>query len=111
MKNTQSDGGFDGIVVFRTLGYIVGLPCFIVGTALFMLGLSMAQAELVVSASLLYSVALVAIGGRVVLLRWPPRTERQAFLIAVGSVLVAALVCLLINSVLWALSLPGGFSG
>ena len=102
---------FDGIVLFLALGFIVGLPCFIVGTALFMLGFSTANSDLVSVASLLYGVAIAAIGGRGVLRRYPPKSEGQALMIGAGAMVVIASGYCLINAIFWALHLPGGFGG
>ena len=109
--NIPSDVGFDGIVLFLALGFIVGLPCFIVGTALFMLGFSTANADLVSMASLLYGVSLSALGGRVVLRKYPPQTERQALLLGGGALVVSASCFGALNATFWALHLPNGFGG
>ncbi len=110
-KNNPSNVDFDGIVLFLALGFIVGLPCFIVGTALFMLGFSTQNAVLVGAASLLYGIALAAIGGRVVLRKYPPSTESQALVLGVGALVVMAAVYGVLNAIFWLLHLPSGFGG
>ncbi len=79
-----------GVTLFRTLGYVVGLPSFIVGTAVFMLGFTLTDTDIINVACILYSLALVSIGGRPVLLRLNPQNEREAFKIAILSILVGA---------------------
>lgn len=110
-KNNPSNGDFDGIMLFLALGFIVGLPCFIVGTALFMLGFSTQNPVLVGAASLLYGIAFAAIGGRVVLRKYPPSTESQALLVGAGALAVIAGVYGVLNAIFWLLHLPGGFGG
>lgn len=110
-KNNLSNVDFDGTLLFLALGFIVGLPCFIVGTALFMLGFSTENSVLVSVASLLYGIALAAIGGRVVLRKYPPSRESQALLCAVGALAVIASVYSVLNAIFWLLHLPGGFGG
>jgi hypothetical protein len=111
VKNNPSNVDFDGIVLFLALGFIVGLPSFIVGTALFMLGFSTQNSVLVSAASLLYGIALAAIGGRVVLRKYPPSTEGQALLVGAGALAVIASVFGVLNAIFWLLHLPGGFGG
>ena len=108
-SKAASDLDFDGIVLFRALGYIVGLPCFIVGTALFMLGFSTTDGALVGVASLLYSVALTAIGGRKVLARFEPTTEWQALVVGASSLGAILVLYALLNTIFWALHLTNGF--
>ena len=110
-KNNASNVDFDGIVLFLALGFIVGLPCFIVGTALFMLGFSTENSVLVSVASLLYGIALAAIGGRVVLRKYPPSTEIQALVFGVGALSVIASGYGALSAIFWLLHLPGGFGG
>ncbi len=110
-KNTPSNVDFDGVALFLALGFIVGLPCFIVGTALFMLGFATENADLVSVASLLYGVALAALGGRVVLRKYPPQTERQALLLGAGALAVSAGCYGVLNATFWTFHLPGGFGG
>lgn len=80
-----------GVTLFRTLGYVVGLPSFIVGTAVFMLGFALMDAAILNVACILYSLALVSIGGRPVLLRLSPQNETQALKIAALSLAAGAL--------------------
>jgi len=110
-KNTSLNVDFDGVMLFLALGFIVGLPCFIVGTALFMLGFSTENSDLVSVASLLYGIALAAIGGRVVLRKYPPKTEGQALIIGIGALAVSASCYGVLNATFWTLHLPGGFGG
>jgi hypothetical protein len=111
MKNTSSNVDFDGIVLFLALGFIVGLPCFIVGTALFMLGFSTENSDLISTASLLYGVALSALGGRVILRKYPPQSERQALLLGAGALVVSAGCYAILNATFWTFHLPSGFGG
>jgi dolichol kinase len=111
VKNNLSNVDFDGILLFLALGFIVGLPSFIVGTALFMLGFSTENSVLVGVASLLYGIALAAIGGRVVLRKYPPSSESQALVIGVGALGVMATVYGVLNAIFWLLHLPSGFGG
>jgi hypothetical protein len=110
-KNDASNEDFDGTVLFLALGFIVGLPCFIVGTALFMLGFSIENSVLVSVASVLYGIALAAIGGRVVLRKYPPSTEGQALVIALSALAVIASVYGALQALFGLLHLPGGFGG
>ncbi len=80
-----------GVTLFRTLGYIVGLPSFIVGTAVFMLGFALKDTDILNIACVLYSLAFVSIGGRPVLLRLNPQNEIQALKIAALSLVAGAL--------------------
>ena len=97
----DSDGwDIDGIAVFKALGYIVGLPAFMVGTALFMLGFSVLNPTVLNAACWLYSVAATAMGGRFVLIRVNPRHERQAFLLALGSLATMGLIYALLSGAL-----------
>jgi len=111
VKNTPSNVDFDGTVFFLALGFMVGLPCFIVGTALFMLGFSTENADLVSIASLLYGIALSALGGRVILRKYPPQTERQALLLGAGALVVSAGCYGVLNATFWTFHLPSGFGG
>lgn len=111
VKNTPSNVDFDGVVLFLALGFLVGLPCFIVGTALFMLGFSTENADLVSIASLLYGIALSALGGRVILRKYPPQTERQALLLGAGALFVSAGCYGVLNATFWTFHLPSGFGG
>ncbi len=83
MEETSSDWEFDGLTLFRALGYVVGLLSFIVGTALFMLGFSLANLTLIQVASGLYSLAAISLLGRIVVFRLKPKNESQAALLAV----------------------------
>lgn len=76
-----------GVTLFRALGYIVGLPSFMVGTALFMLGFSLTDKIVLNIACILYSLAFIAIVGRPVLLKLNPKNEKQAIQIAALSML------------------------
>lgn len=80
-----------GVMLFRALGYVVGLPSFIVGTAIFMLGFAVIDTDILNIACMLYSLALVSIGGRPVLLRLNPKNEIQALKVACLSILAGAL--------------------
>lgn len=99
----------DGITLFRAMGYVVGLLAFFVGTAMFMLGFSLSSDGLVSAACMLYSIALTAIGGRIVLVRLNPSHARQAAWIAIGSLVFAGAIFALLTALLWLFDLPGGF--
>ncbi len=91
-----------GIALFRTLGYVVGLPSFIVGTALFMLGFALTDTDILHAACILYSLALIAIGGRPALPRLNPKNEVQALYIAIGAVIVGCICYALLLTILTA---------
>ena len=110
-KKPSSNVDFDGVVLFLALGFIVGLPCFIVGTALFMLGFSTNNPDLVSIASLLYGIAVSALGGRMILRKYPPQTERQALLLGAGALVVSAGCYGVLNATFWTFHLPSGFGG
>jgi hypothetical protein len=90
-KEASKTWDLEGVTLFRALGYVVGLPSFIVGTAVFMLGFALRDADILNVACLLYSLALIAIGGRPVLLRLNPQNEIHALKIASLSILAGAL--------------------
>lgn len=93
-------GDIPVVTLFRALGYAVGLPSFIVGTAIFMLGFSLQNIEFINVGCILYSVALVAIGGRPVLLRLNPQSEIQAIKISALSLICGSLFYLLLLIIL-----------
>ena len=80
------------VTLFRALGYVIGLPSFMVGTALFMLGFSVTDSFILNIACVLYSLAFIAIVGRPVLLRLNPQNEKQALKIVALS-LTSGLLC------------------
>ncbi len=91
-KVVLNESDFDGIVVFRALGFIVGLLSFMVGTAFFMLGYSLNRESLSIVGCILYSLSLVSILGRPFLSRVNPTNEWQALgvvavVLATGSLL------------------------
>lgn len=94
-----------GVTLFRALGYVVGLPSFIVGTAVFMLGFALMDAGILNVACILYSLALIAIGGRPVLLRLNPQNEIQALKIAVLCLVTGALCYGVLIAILTALGI------
>ncbi len=91
-----------GVTLFRTLGYVVGLPSFIVGTALFMLGFALTDTNILHAACTLYSLALIAIGGRPALLRLKPHNEMAALKIAVAAGLIGCVCYAILLAVLTA---------
>ena len=100
MEETSSDWEFSGITFFRALGYVIGLLSFIVGTAIFMLGFSLTNSTLVEVASVLYSLSVMSLTGRIVIQRLKPRNEIQAVyvalaMMAVGGVIFAGLSLLI----------------
>lgn len=74
-----------GVTFFRTLGYVVGLPSLIIGIVLFVLGYAFMDISILHTACLLCSLALIAIGGRPVLLQLKPQNKSQAFNIVLGA--------------------------
>ena len=92
-----------GVTLFRTLGYVVGLPSFIVGTAIFMLGFALTDADILNIACILYSLAFISIGGRPVLSRLSPQNEIQALKIAALSILAGTVFYALLLAALTAL--------
>lgn len=94
-----------GVTLFLTLGYIVGLPSFIVGTAVFMLGFALKDTDILNIACVLYSLAFVSIGGRPVLLRLNPQNEIQALKIAALSLVAGALCYGILLAILTAIGI------
>ena len=92
MDETPSDWEFNGVTLFRALGYVVGLLSFMVGTAIFMLGFSLANETLVRVASFLYSLAIVSLAGRLVIERLKPKNEIQAVWVGVAMLCGGGLV-------------------
>jgi len=97
---TDLTGDLPGVTLFRALGYVVGLPSFIVGTAIFMLGFALNDTGLINVGCILYSVALVSIGGRPVILRLNPQNEIQAIKIATLSIICGSLFYLVLLIIL-----------
>ncbi|QEI05006.1 hypothetical protein FXN63_03470 [Pigmentiphaga aceris] len=96
----------DALTISRALGYVVGLPSFILGTATFMLGFALMRGSILNVACVLYSVSAAAIGWRVSAGRWRPKTGwaalRLAMLIGLGALLIYAML----RSVLWLSGVP-----
>lgn len=92
MKETSSDWELSGITIFRALGYVVGLLSLIVGTALLMLGFTLANTTLIHVATGLYSLAVAALVGRIVIERFKPQNEIQAALVGLAMMGVGGLV-------------------
>ena len=88
---TSLSADLAGVTLFRTLGYIVGLPSFIVGTAFFMLGFALADTGRLHIACVLYSLAFVSIAGRPAIRRLKPQNEIQALKIAAFAALAGVL--------------------
>jgi len=91
-----------GVTLFRALGYVVGLPSFIVGTALFMLGFALTDTDILHAGCMLYSLAFIALVGRPVLLRLNPQNEIQALNIAVAAVVVGGISYAILLAILTA---------
>jgi len=102
ISSTDLIGDRPATTLFRALGYVVGLPSFIVGTAIFMLGFALEGIELINVGCILYSLAFVSIGGRSVLLRLNPQNEMQAIKIAALSVIFGLLFYLVLLIILTA---------
>lgn len=100
---TELIGDIPVVTLFRAFGYVVGLPSFFVGTAIFMMGFALKDTELINAGCILYSLALVAIGGRPVLLRLNPKNEIRAMKIAALSIVCGALFYLVLLMILTAL--------
>jgi len=92
MEETSSDWEFSGLTIFRALGYVVGLLSFMVGTALFMLGFSLSNVTLIQVASVLYSLAVISLAGRIVIDRIRPQNETHAALLAVAMLCSAGII-------------------
>ncbi len=84
------------LTISRALGYVVGLPSFILGTATFMLGFALMRGSILNVACVLYSVSAAAIGWRVSAGRWRPAhgwaAARLAALVGMGALMVYALL-------------------
>lgn len=102
----QNTSDFDGVMVFRALGYVVGLLSFMVGTAIAMLAYSLQNPSLGSTACVLYSLAIVALAGRPVLRKLNPSTEWQALAIILGVLVVGSLLFLLLRTVFLWIGLP-----
>ena len=102
----QNTSDFDGVMVFRALGYVVGLLSFMVGTAIAMLAYSLQNPSLGSTACVLYSLAIVALAGRPVLRKINPSTEWQALAIILGVLVVGCLLFLLLRTVFQWIGLP-----
>jgi len=89
------------LTISRALGYVVGLPSFILGTATFMLGFALMRGSILNVACVLYSVSTAAIGWRVSAGRWRPANgwaaARLAVLVGMGALLIYAVL----RGVLW----------
>jgi hypothetical protein len=105
MNETSSDWEFSGVTLFRALGYVVGLLSFMIGTAIFMLGFSLSSTVLVQTASVLYSLAIASLLGRVVIERVNPRNEMQAAGVAVMMFVLAGCVYAALTFLIWILEL------
>ena len=102
----QNTSDFDGVMVFRALGYVVGLLSFMVGTAIAMLAYSLQNPSLGSTACVLYSLAIVALAGRPVLRKLNPSTEWQALAIILGVLVVGSLLFLLLRTAFLWIGLP-----
>ena len=102
----QNTSDFDGVMVFRALGYVVGLLSFMVGTAIAMLAYSLQNPSLGSTACVLYSLAIVALAGRPVLRKMNPSTEWQALAIILGVLVVGSLLFLLLRAAFLWIGLP-----
>ena len=96
-NETSSDWEFSGVTLFRALGYVVGLLTFMVGTAMFMLGFSLASETLVHVASCLYSVAVVSLAGRILIDRLKPKNELQALWVGLAMLCLGTVIYFLIG--------------
>lgn len=94
----------DGVQIFRAIGFGVGLTSFMVGTALFMIGFSVPSTPFLDAGCVLYSLALVSIGGRVALRKLNPSHEVQVLWIILGSAVCAVAAFELLQ---WLLELLG----
>lgn len=106
VEETSSDWEFDGITIFRAMGYIVGLLAFMVGTAIFMLGLSLGVGSLTQAGSILYGLAVAALSGRILIDRLKPANEIQALLVGCASLFTGGLVYAGLRAILWAVGMP-----
>ncbi len=106
VEETSSDWEFDGITIFRAMGYIVGLLAFMVGTAIFMLGLSLSAGYLTQAGSVLYGLAVAALSGRILIDRLKPANEIHALLVGCGSLCVGGLIYAALRMLLWLMGMP-----
>ena len=105
-EETSSDWEFDGVTIFRAMGYIVGLLSFMVGTAIFMLGISLSVDTLTQAGSVLYGIAVAALSGRILIDRLQPANEIHALLVGCTSLCVGGLIYAGLRTLLWTLGIP-----
>jgi hypothetical protein len=95
------------LTISRALGYVIGLPAFILGTATFMLGFALSTGSILNVACVLYGVSSAAIGWRVSAGRWQPANGwaalRLALLVGLGALCVYAAL----RAALWLAAAPG----
>ena len=106
VEETSSDWEFDGVTIFRAMGYIVGLLSFMVGTAIFMLGISLSVDTLTQAGSVLYGIAVAALSGRILIDRLKPANEIHAVLVGCASLCVGGLIYAGLRTLLWTLGIP-----
>lgn len=105
-KVVLNESDFDGIVVFRALGFIVGLLSFMVGTAFFMLGYSLGRESLSIVGCILYSLSLVSILGRPFLSQVNPTNEWQALGVVAAVLATGTLLYFLLRLFVQSIDLP-----
>lgn len=106
VDETPSDWEFDGVTIFRAMGYVVGLLSFMVGTAIFMLGFSLLNGSLTQAGSILYGIAVAALSGRILIDRLKPKNEKQAIWIGLSSIVVGGLIYSGLRLMIWSMGLP-----
>lgn len=94
------------LTISRALGYVVGLPSFILGTATFMLGFALDKGGILNVACVLYSLSSAAIGWRVSAGRWRPVDGWSALRMAMLVALAALLIYAGLRGVLWLIDAP-----
>ncbi|GAA4330221.1 hypothetical protein GCM10023144_17700 [Pigmentiphaga soli] len=94
------------LTISRAVGYVVGLPSFILGTATFMLGFALARGAILNIACLLYATALTGIGWRVAAGRWRPARLAPALGLLVAVLAAAAALYWALRGVLWVFGAP-----
>lgn len=79
------------VQISRALAFAVGLPAFIVGTAIFMLGFSLARPAILELAATLHGVAVLALLWWLLSRRFKVASPRQALFVLMLALATAAL--------------------
>ncbi len=103
-KDYVSDVGFP--TISRALAFVVSLPCFILGTATFMLGFSMNRGEVLAIGCILYSVVMAGVLWRVGAGRFDVNRRLLALVLAAGALSAALGLYFNLTSLLWLAGAP-----